>query len=110
MLVHVIGKWPGQRFQFEFKDGTADDFVLRAVRTPGGRMRCGRAGFIEKVDETFGQPIKTLFPDPESLFLVDDPTTVITAGHADENNEFVEDKRLAGPPADETKGYAPMLR
>lgn len=108
MLVHVIGKWPGQRFQFDFKDGTADDFILRTIKSQTGRLRCGRSGWVEKVDDITG--MKTVFADPESPFLVDDPAAVIAAGHADARGEFVEDKRLSGPPPEKTADYIPMLR
>ncbi len=108
MMVHVIGKYRGQRFQFDFKDGTSDDAVLRAVKSEGGRLRCGRAEWVEKVDPITG--MKTLFADRDGPWLVDAPDTVIAIGHADEHDEFVEDKRLSGPPADETKTYVPMQR
>lgn len=108
MLVHVIGKWPGQRFQFDFKDGTADDFVLRTIKSQAGRLRCGRSGWLEKVDDVTG--MKAVFADPESPFLVDDPASVIAVVTPTPDGWATEVKRLAGPPPDQTADYIPMLR
>jgi len=96
ILVHLIAP-NGKRWQREFADGTSDAKILSQFAASSRHF--GRTGFILKSDEVFavdnGAPVP--HPDPASPLVWDHPDTVVAVGVA-VDRQFVEQRRLKGPP------------
>lgn len=96
-VVHVIGPFPGQRYQHTFADAATPDQILFQLSRPDVKRTMGRVGTQTKKDDKLGMVVP--HPDPETPWLIDDPRTVVCIGDITADNQFVETKRLKGPAA-----------
>lgn len=104
-IVHICAP-DGTRYERTFTDAATSDQILAALRHPDHARLCGRSRSVVRKDTYSGQDVP--HPDQESPWVVHDPATVICVGTASPDGQFVETKRLAGPPAtDKPKAEVP---
>lgn len=98
-MVHVVAP-SGERHERTFSDKVTPEQILAWLRSPEASRQIGYTGAVVKKDKAFGQNVP--HADKTSPLIMDHPDTIVCVGH-EEGGEFIEDKRIAGPPAEKPK-------